>query len=154
MERPTGFDIVQRPRHYNNHPSGVECIEIMEHMTANLANAFKYGWRGGLKIEDATQDYEKCLWYLIREYERKPILGRTQREVDHFRRVMSENNRGRRVFARPSPWCEPIRTALSYMVDIHCTTSFGEGARLNEQAIKCMKTALADQRCMGRGMEP
>jgi hypothetical protein len=116
MERPTGFDIVQRPRHYNNHPSGVECIEIMEHMTANLANAFKYGWRGGLKIE--------------------------------------ENNRGRRVFARPSPWCEPIRTALSYMVDIHCTTSFGEGARLNEQAIKCMKTALADQRCMGRGMEP
>lgn len=144
MERPTGFDIVQRPKHYNDHPSGVECIEIMEHMTCNIGNAFKYAWRGGLKTDDPLQDYEKSLWYLIREFERRPILAFTQRDVDRFREAMSIDNRARRVLARPSPWPEPIRFSISYMIDIHCTTAFGECARLNERAIHCMRTAIAD----------
>jgi hypothetical protein len=66
MERPTGFDAVQRPAHYNKHPSGVECIEIAEYMGFNLGNAFKYLWRAGLKQGDCTQDLEKALWYLRR----------------------------------------------------------------------------------------
>ena len=31
------FDIVQKPKHYNNHPSGVEAIELCEVMTFNLS---------------------------------------------------------------------------------------------------------------------
>jgi hypothetical protein len=30
------------PSHYKEHPSGVECIDIVEHMGFNLGNAIKY----------------------------------------------------------------------------------------------------------------
>lgn len=153
MERPAGFDIVQRPKHYNSHPSGVECIEIIEHMTFNLGNATKYVWRGGLKLDDPLQDYEKALWYLRREFERKPIILPTNRQIEHFRMVMMEDNRARRVLARPSPWCEPIRKTVSYIIDIHCTAELQESIRLHERALQCLNTAIADQRCMGRQLE-
>ena len=35
-------DPVNHPPHYNGHPSGVECITIVEHMGFNLGNAIKY----------------------------------------------------------------------------------------------------------------
>ena len=54
------------PKHYRKHPSGVECIEITEHMNFNLGNAVKYIWRAGLK-GDAIEDLEKAAWYLARE---------------------------------------------------------------------------------------
>ena len=28
----TEFDVVNKPKHYNSHPSGVECITVTEHM--------------------------------------------------------------------------------------------------------------------------
>lgn len=64
-------DAVDHPDHYNQHPSGVECIDIVEHMTFNTGNAVKYVWRSGLK-EDAPdiQDLRKAIWYLNREIER------------------------------------------------------------------------------------
>ena len=36
-------DNVNHPEHYNSHLSGVECIDIAEHMTFNLGNALKQG---------------------------------------------------------------------------------------------------------------
>ena len=64
-------DPVNHPKHYTEHPSGVECIEVTEHMNFCLGNAIKYIWRAGLK-EDAVQDIEKAIWYLSREiYRRK-----------------------------------------------------------------------------------
>lgn len=62
-------DLVNHPAHYTQHPSGVECIEISEHLPANLANAFKYLWRSGLKggADDAKRDLDKALFYLRRE---------------------------------------------------------------------------------------
>jgi hypothetical protein len=57
------------PEHYKRHPSGVECIQITEHMNFNLGNAIKYIWRAGLKGE-AVADLEKAQWYLAREIER------------------------------------------------------------------------------------
>lgn len=154
MERPAGFDVVQRPKHYNAHPSGVECIEIVEHMTFNLGNATKYVWRGGLKAADAIEDYEKALWYVRREFERSPAFVPTNRQVDFFRNAMLEGGRARRVLQRPSPWCEPVRRTVSYLIDIHCTVDLQESARLHERAIQCLTTALADERCLGRGMQP
>ncbi len=35
-------DMVDHPPHYNKHPSGIECIQITEHMCFNLGNAVKY----------------------------------------------------------------------------------------------------------------
>ena len=62
-------DPVNHPTHYNAHPSGVECITIVEHMTFNLGNAIKYIWRAGEK-GDAVQDLEKSVWYVQREIAR------------------------------------------------------------------------------------
>ena len=64
------FDAVNHPRHYTNHPSGVECIAITEHMNFCLGNAIKYIWRAGLK-QDAVEDLEKAVWYVNREIERR-----------------------------------------------------------------------------------
>lgn len=42
-------DPVNHPNHYTQHPSGVECIRITEHMNFNLGSALKYIWRADLK---------------------------------------------------------------------------------------------------------
>jgi hypothetical protein len=54
---------VNHPKHYNGHPSGVECIEIVRHMGFNLGNALKYIWRCDLKA-DAIEDLKKAIWYI------------------------------------------------------------------------------------------
>jgi hypothetical protein len=59
-------DNVNHPKHYTSHPSGVECIQITEHMGFNLGNALKYIWRADLK-HDALEDLKKAAWYLQRE---------------------------------------------------------------------------------------
>ena len=57
---------VNHPQHYNGHPSGIECIDVVEHMGFNLGNAVKYIWRADLK-GNAIQDLEKAKWYIERE---------------------------------------------------------------------------------------
>ena len=37
-------DEVYHPHHYTQQPSGVECIQVVEHMSFNLGNAIKYIW--------------------------------------------------------------------------------------------------------------
>jgi hypothetical protein len=59
-------DKVNHPKHYTNHPSGVECIEITEHMNFCLGNAMKYIWRADLK-NDAIEDLRKAIFYINRE---------------------------------------------------------------------------------------
>ena len=63
-------DPVNHPPHYTEHPSGIECIQITEHMSFNLGNAVKYIWRADLK-GDAIQDLEKAAWYIAREIARR-----------------------------------------------------------------------------------
>ena len=62
-------DTVNNPRHYTSHPSGVECIEIAEHMSFNLGNAVKYIWRASLKGKE-VEDLRKARWYIEREIKR------------------------------------------------------------------------------------
>jgi hypothetical protein len=63
-------DPVNHPTHYTEHPSGIECIQITEHMGFNLGNAIKYIWRADLK-NDAIEDLKKARWYLDREISRR-----------------------------------------------------------------------------------
>lgn len=63
-------DNVNFPDHYMAHPSGIECIEIVEHMNFCLGNAIKYLWRSGLK-GDAIEDLQKAVWYINREIKRR-----------------------------------------------------------------------------------
>lgn len=71
-ERQTQVDQLKsaiNPSHYKTHASGVECIQVTEHMNFCLGNAIKYIWRAGLK-DDAVQDLEKAKWYIEREIAR------------------------------------------------------------------------------------
>lgn len=63
-------DNVNHPPHYTSHPSGVECIQVTEHMGFNLGNAVKYIWRADLK-GDGTEDLKKAAWYINRELEKR-----------------------------------------------------------------------------------
>ncbi len=72
---------VNHPSHYISSPSGIECIEIVEHLTFNVGNAVKYCWRAGLKTDNHATNYQDVLsatikdlqkaeWYIRREIKR------------------------------------------------------------------------------------
>lgn len=61
---------VDHPSHYNAHPSGIECIQVAEHMNFCCGNAVKYIWRAGLKSPDPIEDLKKAAWYIEREIKR------------------------------------------------------------------------------------
>ncbi len=63
-------DPVNHPAHYNQHPSGVECIDVIEHMGFNVGNAMKYLWRADEKGAP-IQDLEKACWYIVREIQKR-----------------------------------------------------------------------------------
>ena len=63
-------DPVYHPKHYTEHPSGVECIQITEAFNFNLGNAIKYIWRAGLKTEDPIVDLQKAAAYIKFEINR------------------------------------------------------------------------------------
>lgn len=79
-------DNVNHPKHYTQHPSGIECIEIARHYCFAIGNVFKYIWRAGLKTEEGLQpidkeieDLEKAKWYL-------------QDRIDELKRKKDESN--------------------------------------------------------------
>ena len=73
-------DPVNHPKHYTSHKSGVECIQITEHMGYNLGCCLKYIWRADLK-HDAIEDLKKSRWYLDREI-RKRELEKTMLDTE------------------------------------------------------------------------
>ncbi len=68
-DQESKLDVVNHPEHYTQHPSGVECIEVVEHMNFNIGNAIKYLWRAGHKNAQ-IEDLQKAAWYVNREIER------------------------------------------------------------------------------------
>ena len=80
---------VNHPAHYNSHPSGVECIEIIRHYVCDIANVMKYLWRAGLKTEEGMsdkdkerEDLHKAVWYLNDYFQ--SIIGYPQMNVGNF----------------------------------------------------------------------
>lgn len=57
------MDNINHPKHYNNHPSGIECIEVTKHMDFLTGNAVKYIWRHEQKGRP-IEDLKKAVWYL------------------------------------------------------------------------------------------
>jgi len=62
-------DNVNNPKHYTSHPSGIECIQVVEHMNFNVGNAIKYLWRTDHK--NGLEDLKKAAWYINREIAKK-----------------------------------------------------------------------------------
>ncbi|WP_044871995.1 DUF3310 domain-containing protein [Pseudomonas sp. LFM046] len=63
------LDLVNHPPHYTGHPSGIECIQVAEHLPFCLGNAFKYLFRRNAK-NAASENIEKAIWYVNRHAER------------------------------------------------------------------------------------
>jgi hypothetical protein len=64
-------DHINHPHHYTASKSGIEAIQITEHMSFCLGNAIKYLWRQGLK-GPAIDDLRKADRYL--DFEVKRVL--------------------------------------------------------------------------------
>ncbi|QJS14185.1 DUF3310 domain-containing protein [Streptomyces argyrophyllae] len=63
-------DEINHPSHYTWIPSGLEVIDITEHMNFNLGNAVKYVLRSNHKHDSPLTDLRKAAWYINREIER------------------------------------------------------------------------------------
>jgi hypothetical protein len=57
-----GTDIINHPPHYNNHPSGVETLEVTRLCGFSMGNAIKYCWRYADK--NGVEDLKKARFYL------------------------------------------------------------------------------------------
>jgi Protein of unknwon function (DUF3310) len=57
------MDMVNHPPHYLGNGSGVECIDVTEHMSFVLGNALKYIWRYENRGKSFL-DLRKAKWYL------------------------------------------------------------------------------------------
>lgn len=80
-------EAVNHPEHYNKHPSGIECIEVIRHFNFNLGNVIKYIWRAPYKGV-SLEDLKKAEFYLKDEIERvekeqTPILIETITHINH-----------------------------------------------------------------------
>lgn len=78
------------------HPSGVQCIEIVRHMSFCLGNAVKYVWRGWWAPDLAdTGDLEKAArhireWLSMEVRPRMPMCHVVTRAVSRFATVDQE----------------------------------------------------------------
>lgn len=66
----SAHDPVDHPRHYTSHPSGIECIQVVRHMSFNIGNAIKYLWRADIKGAP-IEDLKKAAWYIADEIKRR-----------------------------------------------------------------------------------
>lgn len=61
---------INHPKHYNNHPSGVEIITIIRSCSFNIGNAIKYLFRRNDK-DNILENMKKALWYIDDEIKRR-----------------------------------------------------------------------------------
>lgn len=87
-------DAVNHPPHYNDHPAGIECIEVVRHMPFNIGSAIKYLWRAGKKENAPTeQDYDKAVWYILDEKER--LFPKPEKSVKYIEFPIHKNREER-----------------------------------------------------------
>ena len=133
-EDPT--EAVHHPRHYNQHPSNVECIELIEHLPLNLGCAVKYIWRCGLKAtETPLRDLESAKWYTEREERRISFF-----EIDfQTERTQMKTHVVWRALARQVIESDPNGLLTSYLRAL-LNDDFGEMRYVLDCAIQKRKT--------------
>jgi hypothetical protein len=67
-------DAVNHPSHYTSHPSGVEAVDVTEHLSFNLGNCVKYLLRRQHKGRE-IEDLQKAEWYASRELTRPGLVA-------------------------------------------------------------------------------
>ena len=79
---------VNHPKHYNNHPSGIEAIKVIRHFPGNIFAAIKYLWRYNDK--NGVQDLKKAIWHIADQID-----------------LMEGNS------DKPTAWGEQLKAAIS-----------------------------------------
>lgn len=117
---------VNHPKHYNSHPAGVECIEVIRHYVCDIANAIKYLWRAGLKpemgkddAEKEIEDLKKAYWYIEDFKEKAPSLfwKRNLRNRSCMEDSVKEMT-GHTISEIAGGYEENVRTALTCLLRI------------------------------------
>lgn len=98
------------PEHYKKHPSGIECIQVAQHMSFNLGNVLKYIWRADLK-GDCLEDLNKAKKYLEFEIEK--------RAKEKFERELTINE-GPIAVTRPVVCCGNCESFKTTVGDSGC----------------------------------
>lgn len=107
----TDHDPVNHPAHYTSHPSGVECIQVVEHMGFNLGNAIKYIWRADEK-GNAIEDLRKAAWYVQREIDKRE----RERGIREFVEFDPATGKERPI---EDAWAGPHSLACANMAHLH-----------------------------------
>ena len=61
---------INHPKHYNNHPSGAEAVDIIRSFCFNIGNCFKYIFRRNDK-NNTIDDLRKSIFYIDDELKRR-----------------------------------------------------------------------------------
>ena len=70
-------DMVNHPRHYTSHPSGVECKDISKHFDSPRGQAIQYIWRCEDKGHPVT-DLKKAIFWLEEKIKMYEDAGHTK----------------------------------------------------------------------------
>lgn len=127
VEDDSKFDEVNKSKHYNLHPSGVECIELAEKMSFNLGNAFKYVFRRNIKAS-ALLDLRKAEYYLKREIGRIKQLCETLPSCGPTLYLHPMLTRGDNGKIRAITVTEPNLQALNFYTYLFANPSIDEAA--------------------------
>ena len=109
---------VNHPKHYNSHPNGIECIDIIRHYVCDIANALKYIWRAGLKTEEGisdkdkeAEDLRKALWY-IEDFQKAMPCNVFVSAGDYTCVSTIEKLTSHSIEEITEPYCDNIKTAM------------------------------------------
>lgn len=127
------YDPVTKPRHYLQHPSGIEPIILCEKMNFNVGNAFKYLYRCDLK-GNTLQDLSKAKWYIDRELERRRELL-IKWENDKFRARFDGSDHIQQVLNWESRFCGWMCQALDCL---YTASVQKRGVNALEAAARCV----------------
>ena len=115
---------VDHPKHYTQHPSGVECIAITQHMNFCLGSAVKYLWRAGLK-GDAVEDLRKAREFIDFEIARMQATGDVPADADGPHHPMCQHHELRTspkaAKNEPARWLSAIPRAEARACKMDCT---------------------------------
>lgn len=130
-------DVVTGKKHYHEHPSGVECWQIVERHSFNIGNAIKYIWRLGKKETPVKEDLGKALNYVNRELGRGDAVKIPDVGADYetlARQVLEHLNTD-----------DPAEDAMAWLIAAPFN-NLGQGGYLRwlRGAQQSLKTAVGD----------
>lgn len=135
------FDAVQKPKHYNVHPSGIECYDFAKYFSFALGNAVKYLWRVGQKqSEPAIMELGKAMWY-VRAAQREsgelhpPAWSREATCMELLERIVPHHN-------------PDVASALRCI----CCAQFCHGDEARRLLLQCALATMESE--MARQQEP